>query len=315
MNRQLSRTLTVVTVLALAASTFAASPPAAILAPDDLHFGSLKPGEVVEATVWLINTEDEPLEVLRAKGSCGCTTIPRFEPQTLAPRSAVEVGLRITAPKKAGQRKTVSVTFTLQDRPPMRLPIRVETLGTAAAPGPIIVSPPELDLGRVTAADQIEAAIHLTNNGATPTRVTGVKAGCGCITFPGFAPFELDAGASADVRLRVKAPSVVGRSKTKDVTVKVDGGPPLKVPVRIQAAHPLAEALEQYLGLSEPDAGAERRYGDLRVDGSTVSALVWASEAPRAWLVCSFDEGGQIAAIRVDPITTAPAVIQSARRN
>jgi hypothetical protein len=254
---------------------------------------------------------------MRAKGSCGCTTILGFEPQTLAPRWAVEVGLRITAPKKAGQSKTVSVTFTLQDRPPMRLPIRVETRGTAAAMsvrGAITVSPPELDLGRVTAADEIETAIHLTNDSATPMRVTGVKAGCGCMTFPGFAPFELDAGTSADVRLSVKSPSVVGRSKTKDVTVMVEGGPPLKVPVRIQAVHPLVEALEQYLGLSGPDAGAERRYGDFRVDGSTVSALVWAAEAPRARLVCRFDEGGQITAIRVDPITTPADVIRSARR-
>jgi hypothetical protein len=270
---------------------------------------------VVEATVWLINTEDEPLEVIRAKGSCGCTTILGFEPQTLAARSAVEVGLRITAPKKAGQSKTVFVTFTLQDRPSMKLPIRVETRGTASATGAISVSPPELDLGRVTAADEIEAAFHLTNNGATPMRVTGVKAACGCITFPGFAPFELDAGTSADVRLRVKAPSVVGRPKTKEVTVKVEGGPPLKVPVRIQAVHPLVEALAQHLGLSGPNAGAERRYGDFRVDGSTVSALVWADEAPRARLVCRFDEGGQITAIRVDPITTPADVIRSARRD
>ena len=310
MHRRIPHMLTVVLTLA-----FATSAPAAILAPDDLHFGSLQPGEVVEATVWLINTEDEPLEVMRAKGSCGCTTILGFEPQTLAPRSAVEVGLRVTAPKKAGQSKTVSVTFTLQDRPPMRLPIRVETRGTAAATGAITVSPPELDLGRVTAADEIEAAIHLTNNGATPMRVTGVKAGCGCITFPGFAPFELDAGTSADVRLSVKAPSVVGRPRTKDVTVKVEGGPPLKVPVRIQAVHPLAEALERYLGLSGPDASAERRYGDFRVDGSTVSAIVWDAGTPRARLVCRFDEGGQVTAIRVDPITTAPSAVRTARRD
>jgi hypothetical protein len=310
MNRRTPRLLT-----ALLTLTLAAGARAAILAPDDLHFGSLQPGEVVEATVWLINTEDEPLEVMRAKGSCGCTSILGFEPQTLAPRSAVGVELRITAPKKAGQSKTVSVTFTLQDRPPMRLPIRVETRGTVAATGAITVSPPALDLGRVTAADEIETAIHLTNNGATPMRVTGVKAGCGCITFPGFAPFELDAGTSADVRLSAKAPSVVGRPRTKDVTVTVEGGPPLKVPVRIQAVHPLVEALAQHLGLSGPNAGAERPYADFRVDGSTVSALVWAAEAPRARLVCRFDEGGQITAIRVDPITTPADVIRSARRD
>jgi hypothetical protein len=117
------------------------------------------------------------------------------------------------------------------------------------------------------------------------------------------------------VRLSVTAPSVVGRPKTKDVTVKVEGGPPLKVPVRIQAVHPLAEALEQYLGLSGSNTSAERRYGDFRVDGSTVSALVWATEAPRARLVCRFDESGQITAIRVDPITTPADVFRSARRD
>ena len=303
MNRRIPRLLTVLTALALTAST-----PAAILAPDDLHFESLQPGEVVEGAVWLINTEDEPLEILRAKGSCGCTTILGLEPQTLAPGSAVEVGLRITAPKKAGQRKTVSVTIMLADRPPMKLPIRVETLGAVAASGAVTVSPPELDLGRVTAADKIEAAIHLTNHGATPIRVTGLKAACGCITFPGFAPFELDAGTSADLRLNVKAPSVIGRSKTKDVTIAFAARPPVKVPVRVQAVHPLAEALGQYLGVSGSGDLAGQRYGDLRVDGDTVSTIVWAGEAPRARLVCRFDEGGRIAALRVDPITTAAVV-------
>jgi hypothetical protein len=288
---------------------------AATLAPDDLHFESREPGEVVTASVWLINTDDEPLELLEAKASCGCTTVIDFKPQTLPAGTAIEVPLRITAPKKAGQSKAVSVKFMASDRAPIVLPIRMGTRGTSPASGALIASPPELDLGRVTAADRIDPTVHLTNTGTTPLRVTRAKAGCGCITFPGFSPFALEAGASADVRLSVKAPSVVGRTKTKDVTFTIQDHPPVKVPVRIQAVHPLVEALGQYLGLSETHEKAGRRYDDFRVEGDTVSAIVWAGDSsPRARLICSFDDDGLIQAIRVEPISTPPAPTRSARR-
>ncbi|MHC4422650.1 MAG: DUF1573 domain-containing protein [Planctomycetota bacterium] len=308
MNRPTPRLLTTLATLALSAGTHAA-----ILAPDDLNLGLRGPGEVVEATVWLINTDDEPLEVLGAKGNCGCTTLVGFVPQTLPARSALEVALRITAPKKAGQDKAVAVTFTVKDRPPIRLPIRIETTGSRPGQGAVTAAP--LDLGRVTAARRTESTIRLTNTATEPARVTGAKAGCGCITFPDFAPFELDPGASADVRLSIKAPSVTGRPRTRDVTFVVADHAPVKVPVRLQAVHPLADALGQYLGQPETSAETGRWYGDFRVEADTVSAIVWAGDdTPRAQLVCRFDEGGQVRSIRVEPITMSSAAIQSARR-
>jgi hypothetical protein len=295
--------------------TLAVGARAAVLAPDDLHFEFGEPGEVMETSVWLINTEDEPLEVLGAKASCGCTTVIGFVPQTLPARSALEVGLRVTAPKKAGRPKAVSVTFTVRDRPPVRLPIRLETMGSPPAGGAITASPPELDLGRVTATRQADSTVRLTNTTAAPLRVTGAKAGCGCITFPGFRPLELDAGASADVRLSVKAPAVVGRPRTRDITFTVEDHPPVKVPVRLQAVHPLVEALGEYLGRSEPGEELHQRYGDFRVEADTVSAIVWAGDAtPRARLVCRFDDRDQVRGIRVEPITTTSAASRSARR-
>jgi hypothetical protein len=297
MNRRTPRLL-----LALLTLTLAAGARAATLVPDDLQLGPRGPGEVVEASVWLINTEDEPLEVLGAKASCGCTTIVDFEPRTLPARSALEVALRVTAPKKAGQDKAIGVTITVKDRPPIRLPIRIGTTGTSPAPGAVTAEP--LDLGRVTAARRTDSAIRLTNLSTEPVRVTGAKAGCGCITFPEFSPFDLDGGASADVRLTVEAPSVVGGVRTKDVTFVVADHPPVKVPVRIQAVHPLAEALRHVL--ERPGAGAQAgpRYGDFRVEADTVSAIVWAGDqAPGARLVCRFDPDGQVAAIRVEPIS------------
>jgi hypothetical protein len=309
MNRRIPRLLTVLLALALAAGAHAA-----ILAPDELNLGLREPGEVVEATVWLINTVDEPLEVLGAKGNCGCTTLPGFVPRTLPPRSALEVPLRVRAGKKAGQDKAVAVTFRVKDRPPIRLPVRIETTGSPPAQGGVTAAP--LDLGRITAARRTDSAIRLTNAGTKPARVTGAKAGCGCITFPDFAPFELDPGASAEVALSIKAPSVVGPPRTRDVTFIVADHPPVKVPVRLQAVHPLAEALGQYLGQPETSAKTGRWYGDFHVEADTVSAIVWAGDdTPRARLVCRFDEGGQVRGIRVEPITMASAAIRSARRH
>jgi hypothetical protein len=310
MNRRTPRLLSLLLTLALVGGAHAAT-----LAPEELHFASCAPGEVMEASVWLINTDDEPLEVLEAKATCGCTSLIGFAPQTLPAGAALEVALRVTAPKTAGRSKAVSVTVTVKDRSPLTLPIRVETTGSRPAPGAITAAPPVVDLGRVTAEGRAESMVRLTNTTAAPARVTGAKAGCGCITFPDFSPFELDSGASADVRMSVKAPSVVGRPRTKDVTFVVADHAPVKVPVRIQAAHPLAEALERYLGRSETDDQAGRWYGDFRVEADTVSAIIWAGDStPRARLVCRFDADGQVTAIRVEPITTRPAVIRSARR-
>jgi hypothetical protein len=298
MQRRLSQLLFVFASLALAAGA-----PAAIVTPDELHLGVRAPGEVVEASVWLINTGDAPLEVLEARATCGCTSLAGFAPRTLAPRTAVEVPIRITAPKQPGQAKAISVTFTIRDGNPIRVPIRIATEGAPAPGGALTVSPPELDLGRVTAATRAQSSIHLTNPGDAPVRVTAAKAGCGCITFPGFAPFDLGPGASADVRLSMKAPATVGGSKVKDVTFTVEGHRPVKVPVRLETVHPSVEALKQHLVRTEAGA-AGPRYGDFRVEGDVVSAIVWSADAaPGARLVCRLDKDGHICSLRVEPIT------------
>jgi hypothetical protein len=300
----MNRTLTKLSPL-LAALLLAAGAPAAIVAPDELHLGVRAPGEIVETSVWLINTDNAPLEVVEAKGSCGCTKLIGFAPRTLAPRTAVEVPIRVTAPKGPGRSKRISVTFTIRDGEPVRVPIRIETAGTPAAAGALTVSPAELDLGRVTAATEMHATIRLTNPGDAPIRVTAAKAGCGCITFPGFAPFDLDPGASADVRVSVEAPATVGGPRTKDVTFTVEGGRPVSVPVRLETVHPSVEALKQYL--ARPEAAASGpRYGDFRVDGNVVSAVVWsAGTRPGAYLVCRLDADGRIRSLSVEPISSS----------
>lgn len=289
----------------LAALAVAPAASAAIVAPDHLHLCAAAPGEVVGTSVWLINTDDAPLEVLKAKASCGCTTLGGFAAQTLAPRSAVEVPIRVTAPKEPGATKAVAVNFTIGNGDTIRVPIRIETAGTLAAGGAVTVSPPELDLGRVTAATRADATVRLTNPGDAPIRVTAAKAGCGCITFPGFAPLDLEAGASADVRLSIAAPTAVGGATTKDVTFIVEGHPPVKVPVRLEAVHPSVEALRRYLAVPAPDA-AGPRYGDFRVDGDIVSAIVWSADtSPAAYLVCRLDDDGRIRSLSVEPISSS----------
>jgi hypothetical protein len=289
----------------LAALAVAPAASAAIVAPDHLHLCARAPGEVVETSVWLINTDDAPLDVLTARASCGCTTLAGFAPQTLAPRSAVEVPIRVTAPKESGATKAVAVTFTIGNGDTIRAPIRIETAGTPAVASAVTVSPPELDLGRVTAATEARATIRLTNPGHAPIRVTAAKAGCGCITFPGFAPLYLNAGASADVRLSVKAPGTVGGAVTRDVTFIVDGHPPVRLSVRLEVVHPSVEALRRCLAPPAPDATGPR-YGDFRVDGDVVSAVVWSADtSPAAYLVCRLDGEGRIRSLSVEPISSS----------
>ena len=65
---------------------------------------------------------------------------------SLPAHSALDVPLRVTAPRTPGKEKRVSVTFTFKDRPPLTLPIRIETEGRPPEAKPTVrAEPTELD--------------------------------------------------------------------------------------------------------------------------------------------------------------------------
>ena len=121
--------MTLLVAAGLCATASAATTPPApadlMLAPGELDLGPRAPSTTTARTVWLINAGDQTLELGRAAASCGCTKVD-LKPMTLPAHSALDVPLRVTAPRTPGKEKRVSVTFTFKDRAPLTLPIRIE---------------------------------------------------------------------------------------------------------------------------------------------------------------------------------------------
>ena len=100
-----------------------------IIVPNVLDLGKCAAGETAAGTLWIINTNDAPITVVSAKGSCGCTTIVDFVSETLEPGQAKELHIRMKASAKhLDQKVTKSVVVTLADDPPIEAQLRIESI-------------------------------------------------------------------------------------------------------------------------------------------------------------------------------------------
>ncbi|MEE8154432.1 MAG: M56 family metallopeptidase [Phycisphaerales bacterium] len=97
------------------------------------------------------------------------------------------------------------------------------------------VTPSELDLGIGEPGKPKPGKLWLINTGSTPMQVERAKVACGCTTITRFETGALAPGASMLVELTMTAPNNPGERKTKDVTFFIQGQPPLKVPIHLEA--------------------------------------------------------------------------------
>jgi beta-lactamase regulating signal transducer with metallopeptidase domain len=104
--------------------------------------------------------------------------------------------------------------------------------------GSIYVVPRELDLGRGAPDRPKSERIWLVNASTQPRRISSVKASCGCTVVTGFEPKTLGPGETMMLEISMTAPAEIGTTKTKHVTFTIDGQPPLKLPVHLEAAGP-----------------------------------------------------------------------------
>lgn len=72
-------------------------------------FGLITQGDTVEHTFVFENIGSEPLKILSARGSCGCT-VPKYSAEAIAPGAKGEVFVRFRSAGKMGkQNKTVTL--------------------------------------------------------------------------------------------------------------------------------------------------------------------------------------------------------------
>lgn len=217
--------------------------------PAELDLGVHPALSHAQGTAWLLNTGGEPMEITGFKRSCGCIGDVGLEtPLELPPRSALEMPLSIRAPRNAGERKQIHITFAINGEGTMRLPIHLAAEG-GGAPQFVAVDPPELDLGLVTAGVPIADVIVLQNIASADMKVTKTHSRCGCVTFPEFSPFVLGANDWEEVLVEVDAPySAVGTLSTQLVYVSLDKYGAVSVPIHMRVDHPVVGAVKALLG-------------------------------------------------------------------
>ena len=80
--------------------------------PPALDFGAIQKGSTAEATVRLINTSDEPVRVLKARTSCGCT-VAELTTEPFGPGESIEITVRLKPSGKVGTTSTKTVRLIL----------------------------------------------------------------------------------------------------------------------------------------------------------------------------------------------------------
>lgn len=100
------------------------------VAPLELDLGSAVVDEVKTGTVWLINRGAQPLTILGAKASCGCTTVENVENTILMSGEARQIEINMVADGAPGSRKTKHVTFHFKEQPPLKIPVHATIRAT-----------------------------------------------------------------------------------------------------------------------------------------------------------------------------------------
>ena len=96
------------------------------LEPPTIDFGPIQRGIAAEATVRLINTSDQPLQIKQVKTSCGCTTA-KVSKEPFGPGESIEVTVRLKTRSKPGSRANKTVRFFLDgDYDPVPLSVTAE---------------------------------------------------------------------------------------------------------------------------------------------------------------------------------------------
>lgn len=96
---------------------------------DVFNFGTVTEGEVITHTYTFTNTGDEPLTILDATGTCGCT-VPSRPQAPIAPGETGEITVRFDTRHKVGERQQ-KVTVTANTNPTKTV---ISLDGTVVAP-------------------------------------------------------------------------------------------------------------------------------------------------------------------------------------
>ncbi len=102
-------------------------PQAIEASPAILDLGTFSTSEKSTGTVKLTNIADEPVTVISARASCGCTTSDFKKNTVLNPGESTDITITMDGKGKA-RKLSKTVTFTIDGRPPLRLAVNGQTI-------------------------------------------------------------------------------------------------------------------------------------------------------------------------------------------
>lgn len=156
-----------------------------------------------EMEVKLTNTSERQIEILSAKGSCGCTTTG-LDKKVLEPgeSTSMQVAFR-GARSQAGQTIEKKVTVTLKDPAGASINIPVRATVTAA----IMIDPAVLRLTEVELGSEWDREVHLRSTDGQSFAITSVST-AGDVASA--TPAATEPGLEQTVAVKIKVPEDVG---------------------------------------------------------------------------------------------------------
>jgi ankyrin repeat protein len=136
------------------------------LDPTQLDLGRIATGDSNQGTVKLVNTGTDPMKVVNARTSCGCTTANVPRGKTLEPGESADVSINLQGKGRDGLTMNKTVTFIFEDPDlqqwTLTLPVRGEVFAYVKLE-PFVLDSEEGDVGRVTLTSTDDQPFRVMN--------------------------------------------------------------------------------------------------------------------------------------------------------
>ncbi len=103
-------------MLGIAVAAIAISTPAINWKKTELVLGEIRKGELVELNFTFTNEGPEAIQILDAKGSCGCTEV-KYPKDQIEPGETAEITAKFKSDKTGPFNKTVTVKTSSEETP------------------------------------------------------------------------------------------------------------------------------------------------------------------------------------------------------
>ncbi len=154
---------------------------------ESYDFGKVQEGKMVTHQFQINNTGDDVLVIKKVKASCGCTAAKPAE-NDLKPGESTLISVTFNTSRRFGPQKKYIYIFTNDpNNEQFRLSFTAEVIGNdkklEIKNGPkLYLLKKQHNFGKVKQGEIVKTTFEFTNAGASPLKISQLKASCGCTT-------------------------------------------------------------------------------------------------------------------------------------